>query len=112
MKVFTSETQNSSEPDLPVVSMFEEYVCVRLPVLDDVHHVYHSFWLRYKATSTPLQQQRFIAASYAYVHSLEGQVRQRVKDRCPTIEEYVGLRRNSSAVPVRGILYGRRDFFY
>lgn len=66
-----------------------------------------SFWLRYKATSTPQQQRRFVNTSYEYARSLEVQLRHRVKDEYPSIEEYISLRRDTSAVRVGDLICGK-----
>jgi len=60
-----------------------------------------SFWLRFSRDATPSQQRRFIDTCQAYVRAAQEQVVNRVDQSCPTIESYVELRRQTSAIWVR-----------
>lgn len=61
---------------------------------------FHDFWTRFCATSTPSMQKRFTDATYEYVMAVKNQVGNRQSNVCPTIEEYVSLRRDTSAIKV------------
>ncbi|CAG7846754.1 Alpha-muurolene synthase {ECO:0000269/PubMed:19400802, ECO:0000269/PubMed:20889795}; AltName: Full=Gamma-muurolene synthase; {ECO:0000269/PubMed:19400802, ECO:0000269/PubMed:20889795}; AltName: Full=Germacrene-A synthase; {ECO:0000269/PubMed:19400802, ECO:0000269/PubMed:20889795} [Serendipita indica DSM 11827] len=61
---------------------------------------FHDFWTRFCATSTPKMQKRFTDTTYEYVMAVKNQCGNRQSSRCPTIEEYVALRRDTSAIKV------------
>ena len=61
-----------------------------------------SFWLRFARDATPSQQRRFIDTCQDYVRAAQEQAVNRVDQTCPTIESYVKLRRQTSAVWVCG----------
>lgn len=61
-----------------------------------------SFWLRFARDATQGQRRRFIDTFQAYVHGLQEQVINCIHQTCPSIERYVKLRRNISAIWVCG----------
>ncbi|KAG8812881.1 hypothetical protein FRC17_001771 [Serendipita sp. 399] len=61
---------------------------------------FHDFWSRFCATSTPSMQKRFTDTTYEYVMAVKNQCGNRASEVCPTIEEYVALRRDTSAIKV------------
>lgn len=82
MSVLTHPHRFRPVPGLPVATAF------------------HDFWTRYCATSTPGMQKRFTDSTYEYVMAARNQVGNRESHICPTIDEYVALRRDTSAIKV------------
>jgi hypothetical protein len=50
-------------------------------------------------------QKRFTDATYEYVMAVKNQVGNRASSVCPSIEEYVALRRDTSAIKVHSLIY-------
>jgi hypothetical protein len=82
MQVLTHPHKFKPVPGLPVATAF------------------HDFWTRFCATSTPSMQKRFTETTYEYVMAVKNQVGNRQSSVCPSIEEYVSLRRDTSAIKV------------
>ncbi|KAG8810884.1 hypothetical protein FRC19_004258 [Serendipita sp. 401] len=61
---------------------------------------FHDFWSRFCATATPSMQKRFTDTTYEYVMAVKNQCGNRASEVCPSIEEYVSLRRDTSAIKV------------
>lgn len=102
MSVLTEPLKFRPVPGLPVATAFHEYVIV--------HHCFRyrpdrrcSFWMRFCATSTRAMQRRFTEATHEYVLAARNQVGNRERKECPTIEEYVSLRRDTSAIKVSAL---------
>ncbi|KAG8917205.1 hypothetical protein FRC03_004894 [Tulasnella sp. 419] len=57
-----------------------------------------SFWLRACQTASPGTQKRFIETTDLYVQAILQQVVNRTHDQIPTIESFIQLRRDTSAV--------------
>lgn len=67
-----------------------------------------SFWTRFRATSTPNQQKRFIETVSDYACAVHRQVGNRERKMNCNINEYIALRRQTSAMKVRSA----KPFFY
>jgi len=50
-------------------------------------------------------QKHFTDATYEYVTAVKNQVGNRESSVCPSIEEYVALRRDTSAIKVYSLIY-------
>lgn len=59
-----------------------------------------SFWSRYRATSTPTQEKRFIDTVSDYAAAVHRQVGNRERKKHSSISEYIALRRQTSAMKV------------
>lgn len=65
--------------------------------------IFYSFWSRFRATSTPIQEKRFIDTISDYAAAVHKQVGHREKKKRCTISEYITLRRQTSAVKVQNL---------
>lgn len=99
MQVLTHPHKFRPVPGLPVATAFHEYVLRRSQDRADTDEP-PSFWSRFCATSTPSMQKRFTDTMYEYVMAVKNQVGNRAATVCPSIEEYVKLRRDTSAIKV------------
>ncbi|KAF6227937.1 hypothetical protein HO133_007665 [Letharia lupina] len=59
---------------------------------------FRAFWARFRTTSTPTMQKRFVDAVRRYARGTEKLVHNREQWRVPSMEEFVAMRRATSAV--------------
>lgn len=59
-----------------------------------------SMWTRFRASSTPIIQKRFIDSVVEYVTAIAKQSGIREHQKCPSVEEFIILRRETGAVKV------------
>lgn len=59
-----------------------------------------SMWTRFRASSSPILQKRFIDSVIGYAMAATKQTGIREGRKCPSVEEYIALRRETGAVKV------------